>query len=217
MNLKEYWNRKIIDWEKSAYQGVSKELSLIEKIATRFREPIKKRKEILLSILKDLIKGKRVLELGCGSGGLCFELLGLGASKVIGIDITEESIKVAKQRCVSLGFQKKMDFFVADVRDDVNLPDADFVVGLGFIDYIDIDSLKKLLAKVKGRFIFSFLEKKVNLINFLHYIYLKSQGCPCFYKFSRKEFDNVLGISGRCHFFDKDNMTFIANFYPRDF
>jgi len=212
MEPKEYWDKKIIDWEESSYENICKELSLIEKIATRFRNPIKKRKEILLDLIKDKIKDKTILELGCGSGKLCFEFLNSGARRVIGMDISDEAIKAAKEKSISLGLEKVSEFFVADLKNDIDLPNADFVVGLGFIDYIDIHSLKKLFTKIKGEFIFSFPQKKMNLINMLHYVYLKSQGCPAFYKFNRKEFDNIPGMPGRCYFFTKYNMTFITNF-----
>lgn len=213
LESKKYWNKKIIEWEKSSYQDAFSDLSLMEKIATRFRSPIKRRREVLLNLLKDTIKGKTILELGCGSGDLCFEFLNMGAAKVIGIDISDTAINAAKDKSDSLGgLQGTAQFFVGDVRKNINLPDADFVVGLGFIDYIDIASLKALFAKIKGKFIFSFPEKKFNLINMLHYIYLKSQGCPSFYKFSRSEFDNMPNQTAKCHFFSKENMTFISNF-----
>ena len=214
LESKKYWNKKIIEWEKSSYGGSSKELSFIEKVATRFRAPIKKRRKILLNLLKDMVKSKTVLELGCGSGDLCFEFLKLGATKVIGIDIAEVAIKAACEKAIAAKLQDKAVFFIKDIREDVSLPDADFVVGLGFIDYIDAETLKKLFACIKRRFIFSFPEKKKNLINILHFIYLKSQKCPTFYKFNREEFNNIDGMNGKCRFFSVNHMTFIANFTP---
>ena len=216
MKSKKYWNKKIIEWEKSSYNGVSSGMSLIEKIAGRFRKPIKKRKGVLLEILKDLVKDKTVLELGCGSGGMCFDLVNLGVHKVIGIDIADEAIKVAQEKAVRLGIEEKAVFSAVDLRDDIELPASDFVIGLGFIDYIDIQALKPLFVKIKCKFIFSFPEKKTNFINILQFIYLKSQGCSHFYKFERKEFDNIPGMRRRCQFFAKEGMTFITNFNPMD-
>lgn len=181
----------------------------MEKFAGKFRKPIRRRKDILLSIFGDIIKDRTVLELGCGSGGLCFELLNMGAKKVIGVDIAGKAIEAARGKAVSLGIKDRLEFFVSDIRNGLNLPDADFTVGLGFIDYIDIDSLKKLFTRIKGRFIFSFPERKFSIIDLLHYMYLKSQGCPAFYKFRRKEFADT-----ECYFFEKDNMVFITNRKP---
>ena len=49
----------------------------------------------LFSILPDL-KGKKVLDLGCGSGERCMDYLKHGAAKVTGIDISEKMLAVAR-------------------------------------------------------------------------------------------------------------------------
>lgn len=49
----------------------------------------------LLSLLPDL-KGKRVLDLGCGFGEHCKMFIQKGASSVVGIDISEKMLEVAK-------------------------------------------------------------------------------------------------------------------------
>ena len=49
----------------------------------------------LFSLLPDL-EGKRVLDLGCGSGERCMDYVKRGASKVTGIDISEKMLAVAK-------------------------------------------------------------------------------------------------------------------------
>ena len=50
----------------------------------------------LLSMMPDL-KGKRVLDLGCGFGEHCKLFVGNGAEKVMGIDISSKMLEVAKQ------------------------------------------------------------------------------------------------------------------------
>ena len=50
----------------------------------------------LLSLLPDL-KGKRVLDLGCGFGEHCKEYIDKGASRVVGVDISEKMLKVARE------------------------------------------------------------------------------------------------------------------------
>ena len=49
----------------------------------------------LFSMLPDL-KGKRVLDLGCGFGEHCRKFVECGAKKVVGIDISEKMLEVAK-------------------------------------------------------------------------------------------------------------------------
>ncbi len=49
----------------------------------------------LFSLLPDL-EGKRILDLGCGTGERCMDYLNRGAAKVTGIDISEKMLAVAK-------------------------------------------------------------------------------------------------------------------------
>lgn len=217
MGSREYWDKKIIEWEKSCYEADKRQISFIERVATFFRSPIKKRREILLEIIGGNLNNSVVLELGCGSGDLSLEFLKRGAKKVFGIDIADSAVASARKKAIALGLNEKAEFLVKDVRDTGELPAADFTVGLGFIDYIDIASLKKLFAQIKGKFIFSFPEKKINLINILHYLYLRLQRCPVFYKFRRAEFQEIPGMPEERYFFTVEKMTFIANFKPDAF
>lgn len=50
----------------------------------------------LYSLMPDL-EGKKVLDLGCGSGERCMEYVQHGASKVVGIDISEKMLEAAKK------------------------------------------------------------------------------------------------------------------------
>ena len=50
----------------------------------------------LFSMMPDL-KGKRVIDLGCGFGEHCMEYVQQGAVQVVGIDISEKMLKVAKE------------------------------------------------------------------------------------------------------------------------
>ena len=51
---------------------------------------------VLFSMLPEL-KGKRVLDLGCGFGEHCAEYVKRGASEVVGIDISEKMLEVARR------------------------------------------------------------------------------------------------------------------------
>ncbi len=50
----------------------------------------------LFSMMPDL-KGKRVLDLGCGFGEHCKQFIHRGAQKVVGIDISEKMLEVARK------------------------------------------------------------------------------------------------------------------------
>ena len=50
----------------------------------------------LMSLLPDL-KGKKILDLGCGFGEHCKEYVNKGAERVVGIDISEKMLKIAQK------------------------------------------------------------------------------------------------------------------------
>ncbi|MCL1466811.1 methyltransferase domain-containing protein [Argonema galeatum A003/A1] len=82
-------------------------------------------------------EGKVILDAGCGSGykALALAVANPGA-KIVGIDISEESIKLAKQRLQYHGFENA-EFYVLSIADLPNL-------GLEF-DYINNDEVLYLL------------------------------------------------------------------------
>lgn len=70
----------------------------------------KKVSSLVLSYLKN-VKGKKILDAGCGAGREC-EILAKKGAKVFGIDVSEFMLKIAKKRCKELGvkfFQRDME------------------------------------------------------------------------------------------------------------
>lgn len=67
-----------------------------------FSENMKEDKELFLGWIyplnQDFFKGKTVLDAGCGGGQLTYWALKFGARKVVGVDLSDEAIKVAKER-----------------------------------------------------------------------------------------------------------------------
>jgi putative methylase len=61
------------------------------------------------------IQGKSVADLGCGNGVLAIGSKLLGASKVLGVDIDCEAVRVAAENARSLDLD--IDFHSADIRD----------------------------------------------------------------------------------------------------
>jgi putative methylase len=61
------------------------------------------------------IVGKRVLDLGCGTGRLGLAAAFLGAEQVVGVDIDSTAIKVAKQNAAKAGLKGQVQFINADI------------------------------------------------------------------------------------------------------
>lgn len=98
--------------------------------------------------------GKAVLDLGCGYGENCAEFKRLGASRVVGIDISEKMLEVAKRE------NKKIEFIRADMS-DISCVDGRFDVVFSSLAVHYINDFNSFVAGVgsalidDGVFIFS--------------------------------------------------------------
>lgn len=107
---------------------------------------------------KDDIVGKRILNIGCGFGWFEIRAAKLGAKKVIGIEITEKDLAVAKKNIRI----KNVDFIVGSAI-DLPFPDNyfDTIVSWEVIEHIPINTESKMFSEVKrvlkpnGRFYLS--------------------------------------------------------------
>ncbi|MBI5465427.1 class I SAM-dependent methyltransferase [Candidatus Gottesmanbacteria bacterium] len=211
INQKDYWDKKIKPWSDSSYKR-ARSLNLIEWLAGFFRGPITGRMEVALKVIGPKATGKIVADFGCGVGDFCFRVLEYQPKKVIGLDISAVAVAEATKRVEEAGIKDKVEFFQADLGKLDELPEFDFAVGLGFIDYLDKGELTHLFEKLRDRlFFFSFPEKKLSVINFLQAIYLKTQKCPGAYKYTRDEMEKIIPKGMNYHFLEKDQMLFITN------
>lgn len=71
-------------------------------------------RQALFDYLSDIIPGKSVLDLYCGSGALGFEALSRQALKVIFVDKSERVIKVARENAEKIGFIDRAEFTCQD-------------------------------------------------------------------------------------------------------
>lgn len=86
------------------------------------------------------LKGKTVLDLGCGPGELAVIAAELGA-RVVGLDIVEEMIVFAKERAATAGVGEQTTFRTADLLTSP-LDEADVTMLIGVIEYYgDLDTL----------------------------------------------------------------------------
>ena len=109
----------------------------------------------LLSMMPDL-KGKRVLDLGCGFGEHCKLFVGNGAEKVIGIDISGKMLEVARQE----NSDPKIEYINMPIEEIAQLNETfDVVVSSLALHYVEdfAGAVKKVysLLGAGGTFIFS--------------------------------------------------------------
>ncbi len=64
----------------------------------------------------DHITGKRVVDLGCGTGRLAIGSALLGAQEVVGVDIDRQATATAMKNAEKLGMEEKIQWVTADIH-----------------------------------------------------------------------------------------------------
>jgi SAM-dependent methyltransferase len=78
------------------------------------------------------VAGKRVLDLGCGTGELSFFVRELGAARVQGVDLAGSLVREAQQDCKVRGLDDVVSFTVCDRADSIPIPSSSVDVILCF-------------------------------------------------------------------------------------
>lgn len=109
----------------------------------------------MVKMLPDL-SGKKVLDLGCGYGHNCIDFVKIGAEKVIGIDISEKMLSVAKTKFA----HEKIEYLNMSMTDISKLDEKfDFIYSSLAFHYVkDFDTFAKDIFSVMndgGNLLFS--------------------------------------------------------------
>ena len=100
-------------------------------------------------LLQDEVKGKKVLEYGCGPGSAAFKLARLGAN-VSGIDISDVAISQSDEIAKEMGLT--IDFNVMDCE-NLKFYDSSFdlICGSGILHHLDLErSYKEIQRTLKA-------------------------------------------------------------------
>jgi len=202
-NVKNYWNDRPCNLRHSTETVGTKKY--FQEISTRkfFVEP-----HLVDFANFPSVKGKKVLEIGCGLGA-CAINFALAGAEVTAVDLSQKSIDIAKQNAVSMGVADKVKFFQGNAEHLAEiLPDEkyDLIFSFGVIHHtphpdIVVEQAKKYLAP-QGQFkimvyyryswkVFWVLAKfgkfKFWKLSDLIARYSEAQtGCPVTYAYSKK-------------------------------
>ena len=121
------------------------------------------RKSMKLRFVKTLeccqpVQGKSVLDIGCGPGHYSVALAKMGAESVLGIDFAEGMLEIASRRAQLEGVSQICRFDRADFFTHTFTHPFDYVVVMGFMDYVQEAeaAVRRILELTRGRAFLSF-------------------------------------------------------------
>lgn len=168
-----FWNSKILGWEASRYGGTAASPDLIEDLAGSVSSSVRFRLITAARLLAPHVAGRRVVELGCGSGLLAEPVLAAGAASYQGYDLSDQAIDRARHRAGSSPHGGAMRFTVAAIADLPPQGDA-VVVSLGLIDWLTPTELEHLFEIGRnGSCLHSISERRRSLEQLIHRTYVR--------------------------------------------
>ena len=180
-----------------------------------WRGVVQKRLELNVEKLRPY-EGKKILDVGCGSGRFCIAYAREGAEKVIGIDFAQGMIEIADRLANDAGVADKCEFIIGTFPDDIDPADAPFdgCTGNGFFDYVEhpVPIITAMRELTKGKMIMSFpkaVEWRIPLRRFRFWM----KGTPLFL-YTEAQVRDILAKSGVTDFefihLDRDYLV-VAN------
>lgn len=94
------------------------------------------------SLLPNL-EGARILDLGCGYGNNCKEFIHAGAEKVIGVDISEKMLNIAREE----NSNEKIDYYNIDMQ-EIEILSEKFDIVFSSLAFHYVENFELLIKKI---------------------------------------------------------------------
>jgi cyclopropane-fatty-acyl-phospholipid synthase len=105
------------------------------------------RKKQLITSKLLLKPGQKVLDIGCGWGGLALHLAQSAGADVTGITLSEEQLKVARARAAAAPSPGRAQFALRDYRDENGKYDR--LVSVGMFEHVGVNHYQDFFAKCR--------------------------------------------------------------------
>ncbi|MBY8976669.1 class I SAM-dependent methyltransferase [Rhodobacteraceae bacterium NNCM2] len=93
--------------------------------------------------------GQRVLDIGCGWGGMALYLASVAEVEVLGVTLSEEQLAAARHRAEALGLTDRCRFELRDYREVTETFDR--VVSVGMAEHVGVGYLDQYFLSVRDR------------------------------------------------------------------
>ena len=184
---KKFWNERILSWEEKKYQNKSQFLDV--------NSSVKSRLQLSAVLLPKVWKGKRLLELGCGSGKLWELTKGSDFASWTAVDFSETAISAFQNKAQNSPKRDKTYLYCEDCIE--NIYPADIVFSLGLLDWLDEGQIKQLAEHYKNKWYFhSFSQKNLSFSQAAHTLYSLINYKPGAYFPKYRKVEDLLNIFG---------------------
>jgi ubiquinone/menaquinone biosynthesis C-methylase UbiE len=146
--------RSYFDREAERFDAIYAERKpLVQRVVDRlFRGVVLERYRIICA-LAPLPRPFSVLDVGCGGGRYSLALARAGAAQVVGVDVSEAMIALARRAAQDAGVAERCTFVVSPFLDFVADKTFDVIVATGYFDYLaaPLDDLARMARLCAGR------------------------------------------------------------------
>jgi|TARA_B100001964_G_scaffold231938_1_gene287167 SAM-dependent methyltransferase len=173
LDKKQFWEKKILKWEGSRYSNQDDSSGIFSFFRKKTGSSLQYRMQATSEILSPYLPGKRVLDIGCGSGIFFRNFLqNMDVDHYVGVDLSENAISRAKNISANKGYSDKTTFLAGNIL-NIDFPPFDIVVALGVLDWLKEDEIDLLFKKLLPcKFLFSISEKRMSFERVLHSLYV---------------------------------------------
>lgn len=146
------------EWDAENFADIYGDSLLSRSFNRLFRKGIFVRYEATMSESGD-VRGKTILDIGCGSGIYAVELAKRGAARVLGLDFSEPMLEMARDLAKKAGVAERTEFLRDEfLAHDFGTERFDVTIAMGVFDYLEQPEpfLAKMSKITRGRIIASF-------------------------------------------------------------
>jgi SAM-dependent methyltransferase len=193
LKVAEYWNHVAQDFD-AIYTGKDKS-GVARALDKWLRRDIYERFDWVMRKSGN-VTDKTICDIGCGSGRFVASLAKMGASRVMGVDVAPEMLKLARELAAKEGVAGRTDFAQMDVIDWNRSDVFDETIAIGFWDYFaDPTSRLKIIRKMTRERFLSAWPRLWTWRAPIRKVRLTALGCPVYF-FSKAEVYKYLEASG---------------------
>jgi 2-polyprenyl-3-methyl-5-hydroxy-6-metoxy-1,4-benzoquinol methylase len=151
--------RHRFEWDADNFAAIYRlERSVLSRTFNRvFRKAIFERYEVTFCEAGD-VKGRSVLDIGCGSGVYSVDFARRGVARALGLDFSNNMIELARREAKQHGVEAVCEFQLGDFLSLQLEEKFDVVFAMGVFDYLSdpVPFLRKMHQASRGKTIASF-------------------------------------------------------------